>query len=88
MQWGETPLIYNSQNVVTVSFPVVFPNACIHQQATWIKSSPGVGNVGNADDTWVQIITNATQTNLSIQIQNANVDPFSAGGISWFVLGY
>jgi hypothetical protein len=83
LQWGTTST-YTTQAAPSATFPTPFTTSCFNVQATWKLVNAGAST---ASDTWVQTIKYNTNQ-VHFQIQNANVDPFSAGSITWFAIGY
>lgn len=83
LQWGTTST-YTTQAAPSATFPTPFTTSCFNVQATWKLVNAGTST---ASDTWVQTIKYNTNQ-VHFQIQNANVDPFSAGSITWFAIGY
>lgn len=83
MQWGLTPSLDNAgQSLMTITFPIAFPTACLNIQAT-ISSTSATGGSGSSMSVFVSQL-NTSQFRILLDSANGSF-PVPA---YWFAIGY
>lgn len=75
-QWGTyaTPVV--GENLIVITFPIIFPNACIHADATGYNPTGTILN-----DMWPEVVS-TTQTTLTVLINGVS-GSLNLGGFTW-----
>lgn len=74
LQWGSGYIAANA----TVTFPIAFPNACLH--ANWVFEVSGLGNIPR--------VVNRTNTSFQMAMDACCVNDQNPQHKSWFAIGY
>jgi hypothetical protein len=83
MQWGRIGP-FTTQVSPSATFPIPFPTQCIHAQVTArLFTAGGLA----AQGTFGQIVRFDT-SQLQLQVQNAEIEPFNSTELFWFAIGH